>query len=620
MEAARHTTLGANLLDGGRCSFLVWAPFASKVEVEMCAPRRRRIALAAGERGYHGAVAEDVPPGARYFFSLDGRVQRPDPASRFQPEGVHGPSEVTDPGGFAWEDGAWTGIPLEQQIHYELHVGTFTPEGSFDAVIPHLDGLRELGITAIELMPVAQFPGRRNWGYDGAYPFAVQESYGGPQGLLRLVNAAHRRGLSVILDVVYSHVGPEGSFLRDFGPYFNDRCRTPWGAPLNFDGPDSDEVRRFFVESALRWLSVYHIDALRLDAVHAIVDTSACPFLAELAAAVRERETPPGGPRLLIAESDRNDARLLVSRDRGGVGLDAQWNDDFHHALHALLTGEQDGYYRDFGALAHLAQAYAEGYVYSGRYSRCRRRRHGTSSRAIDAARFVVCSQNHDQIGNRPGGERLSSLVPFESLKLAAGAVLLSPFVPLLFMGEEYGESAPFLYFVSHTDPELIAAVREGRAGEFAAAGLAGALADPQDEATFRRCRLDHGLRSRQPHRLLAEFYRELIRLRGALPALRHLSKETLEVTVLDAQDLLVVRRWLGEDQVAIVLHFGEVQRDIRLPLPELPWRCLLDSASTRWGGPGSTIPPSIPAVARTAVTVAPRAVALLAAGREGAA
>lgn len=585
--------------------------------MRLLSPRERLVDLTRGERGYHEGVVEEVSPGSRYFFVLDGNSERPDPASRFQPLGVHGPSEVVDPAAFGWGDAAWPGIPLEGQIQYELHVGTFTAAGTFAAVIPHLDRLRELGINTLEIMPVAQFPGSRNWGYDGVYPFAVQESYGGPEGFRRLVDAAHQRGMAVILDAVYNHLGPEGNYLRDFGPYFTDRYKTPWGAALNFDGPDSDEVRRFFIENALAWFTDYHLDGLRLDAIHGITDTSAYPFLAELADAVRGLESRLGRPLLLIPESDLNDARILAPRERGGFGHDAQWSDDFHHALHTLLTGEHLGYYEDFGALSQLAKGYREGYVYSGDYSRHRRRRHGNSSRDIAAGRLVVCSQNHDQVGNRPGGERLGALVPFEAQKLAAGAVLLSPFVPLLFMGEEYGEPAPFQYFVSHGDPGLIAAVREGRKREFAAFHREGETPDPQAEATFVRCRLDHALRHRGRHRLLQDFYRELIRLRSAEPVLRHLSKETLEATVFDAEKVLLLRRWLGEDQLAIVLHFGKEPVSLALPLPAGSWRCLLDSAAADWGGPGSTAPVEMSSPRKELLSLAPHTVVLLAAAGE---
>ncbi len=494
-----RTSLGATYYGDGRCRFLVWAPLAERVEIRQLSPQERSAALEKLPQGYHRAVLTDFDPSGRYVYRLykiqaKEPVERPDPASRFQPEGVHGPSQVVD-AEFDWEDADWHGLPLSQYIIYELHVGTFTPAGTFDAVIAHLDELRDIGITAVELMPVAQFPGTRNWGYDGTYPFAAQNSYGGPQGLKRLVNACHRKGLAVILDVVYNHLGPEGNYLRDFGPYFTDFYQTPWGEAVNFDGPYSDDVRRFFMENALYWVEDCHIDALRLDAVHAILDFSARPFLEELARTVHRAAERLNRRIYCIAESALNDTRIIRPRELGGFALDAQWNDDFHHALHALLTGEQTGYYQDFGRLHQLARAWRRGFVYDGQYSGYRQRAHGNSSRNIPAQQLVVFAQNHDQIGNRMLGERLSRLVSFEDLKLAAGLVLLSPFIPLLFMGEEYGETAPFQYFIDHSDPELVNAVREGRRREFAAFGWEEEPPDPQDEATFLRSKLDRSLR-----------------------------------------------------------------------------------------------------------------------------
>jgi maltooligosyltrehalose trehalohydrolase len=583
--------LGASFLGNGRCRFLVYAPLADSVEVRILSPRAQARSLSRDERGYHQGVLEDVAPGDLYVYRLDGKKERPDPASRFQPMGVHGPSQVVDPGAFRWEIPDWSGLPLEAYILYELHVGAFTPEGTFDAVIPRLDTLKDLGVTAIELMPVAQFPGNRNWGYDGAYPFAAQNSYGGPVGLQKLVDACHLRGMAVTLDVVYNHLGPEGNYLADYGPYFTDRYRTPWGAAINFDGPHSDEVRRFFLENALSWLSDFRMDALRIDAIHGIMDFSAYPFLAELADAVRGLASRENRKIHLIPESDLNDVRAISPREKGGIGLDAQWNDDFHHALHALLTGERDGYYRDFGSLEDLAKAHSEGFVYSGQYSAYRKRRHGSSSRDVPAWRLVVFSQNHDQAGNRPGGERLSRLVSFEALKLAAGLVLLSPFLPLLFMGEEYGETAFFLYFVSHSDDHLIEAVRKGRKEEFSAFLWQGEPPDPQDEGTFLRSRLDPGVAGEGHHRVLREFYRELIRLRKGHPVFSRLSKEEMEVSVYGKEKVLLVRRWNGHAQAATACHFGDSTVNVRLSLPSGIWEKLLDSSEKRWGGSGSAIP-----------------------------
>jgi maltooligosyltrehalose trehalohydrolase len=614
-----RTSLGATYYGDGRCRFLVWAPRAERVEIRQLSPQERSAALEKLPQGYHRAVLTDFDPSGRYVYRLykiqaKEPVERPDPASRFQPEGVHGPSQVVD-AEFDWEDADWHGRPLSQYIIYELHVGTYTPAGTFDAVIAHLDELRDIGITAVELMPVAQFPGTRNWGYDGTYPYAAQNSYGGPQGLKRLVNACHRKGLAVILDVVYNHLGPEGNYLRDFGPYFTDFYQTPWGEAVNFDGPYSDDVRRFFMENALYWLEDCHIDALRLDAVHAILDFSARPFLEELARTVHRAAERLNRRIYCIAESALNDTRVIRPRELGGFALDAQWNDDFHHALHTLLTGEQTGYYQDFGRLHQLARAWRRGFVYDGQYSGYRQRAHGNSSRNIPAQQLVVFAQNHDQIGNRLLGERLSRLVAFEDLKLAAGLVLLSPFIPLLFMGEEYGETTPFQYFIDHSDPELINAVREGRRREFAAFGWEEEPPDPQDEATFLSSKLDRSLRDTSLSRILPGFYRELIRLRKEIAALARLSKKQQAVVADHEHRTLFVRRWAGSDEAFIIFCFSKQQATVPLTLPAGRWKKILDSAEQRWLGPGSLLPEEIESNGRIELPVTPQSVVVL--GRE---
>jgi maltooligosyltrehalose trehalohydrolase len=439
-------------------------------------------------------------------------------------------------------------------------------------------------------MPVAQFPGERNWGYDGVFPFSVQNSYGGPEGLKRLVNACHRKGFAVVLDVVYNHLGPEGNVFGQFGPYFTDRYQTFWGPAINFDGPESDEVRRYFIENALTWLDEYHIDALRLDAVHAIADISPRTFLEELAQLVDERF---GRPRYLIPESAANDARLIRSRELGGYGLHAQWNDDFHHALRVVLTGDKKGYYEDYGELRQLEKAFREGFVYSGEYSRFRRRRHGSSSRDIPPDRFVVFSQNHDQVGNRMRGDRLTESVCFERLKLAAAAVLLSPYIPLLFMGEEYGEKRPFSYFISHSVPDLVQAVRRGRREEFASFDWDGEPPDPQDEKTFASARLDHLLREKEPHRTLLNFYRELIGLRKEIFRRTGRSRELVEVMTDSASGVISLRYWetdAEENHFLVLCHFDENHAQVSIPLFRGKWLKRLDSTEERWRGPGSRL------------------------------
>jgi maltooligosyltrehalose trehalohydrolase len=602
---------GATYLGNRRCRFLVWAPFADKVEVHLTAPDERVLPLEEDSKGYHHAIVEKVTPGSLYFYRLNGKTERPDPASRFQPQGVHGPSQVVD-SNFSWRDEGWTGIPLEDYIIYELHTGTFTVEGTFTAIITHLDMLKQLGITALDLMPVAQFPGNRNWGYDGVYPFAVQESYGGPEGLKQLVDACHRQGMAVILDVVYNHLGPEGNYLADFGPYFTERYQTPWGRALNFDGPDSDEVRRFFVENALYWIREFHIDALRLDALHAILDMSPFTFIEELVRSVHNDAENLKRKAYLIGESAANDVRLIRDVSAGGYGLDAQWNDDFHHAVHVLLTGEKTGYYQDYGKFRQLVMAFEEGFIYSGEYSAYRRRRHGTSSKDIPARRFVVFIQNHDQVGNRAQGDRLSGLFSFEKLKLAAALYLLSPYVPLVFMGEEYGETAPFPYFVSHSEPALIEAVRKGRREEFATFRWHGEIPDPQDETTFQRAHLNHHLRNESEHQTLFAYYQELIRLRREVPALHKLNKKAMKVTGDEKEKILFLHRWQLGSEAVIIYNCGEDESVVSLPVPKGRWQKRFDSAEVAWGGGGSKIPAVLPSRGELTLQVTPASAVLL--------
>jgi len=581
--------LGSTCLGRGECRFEVWAPRADLVEVSLLHPERRLLPLRKDDRGCHQAVVSGVEPGALYLYRLDGQKERPDPASRFQPEGVHGPSRVVDQG-YPWHDQGWSGPNLEDYLVYELHPGTFTPEGTLEAVIPRLDHLKGLGVTALELMPVAQFPGERNWGYDGVFPFAVQSSYGGPAGLKSLVDACHSAGLAVILDVVYNHLGPEGNCLADFGPFFSDRYQTPWGRSINFDGPGSDGVRRFFMENALSWIIDFHLDGLRLDAVHAIFDFSARPFLEELAGAVRAKAQELKRKVLLIVESSLNDPRLIRPPETGGYGLDALWNDDLHHALHALLTGERAGYYQDFGRPDQLAKAFREGFVYTGQYSAFRRRRHGRPCPDRPPSQMVVFAQNHDQVGNRADGRRLDQLVGLEAAKLAGAAVLLSPFLPLLFMGQEYGETAPFPFFVSHSEPGLVEAVRLGRRKELADFGWPGEPPDPQAEETFLSARLDWDLALIEPHRTLLRYHQELIRLRKTFPALAAGGPEaTLRAEA--SGRVLALRRRAGEDEALILLNLDQEPARVEIEPGPGRWAKLLDSAEKPWGGPGSPLP-----------------------------
>lgn len=609
--------LGAQYLGNNRCQFLVWAPNTSRVEVHMVSPQERIVPLEKDSLGYHSTIVDEVEPGSLYLYRLDKTGEYPDPASRSQPRGVHGPSRVVT-SEFSWHGPSWRGIPLREYVIYELHVGIFTKEGTFDAVIPFIGQLKELGITTLELMPIAQFPGSRNWGYDGVYPFAVQESYGGPLGLKRLINSCHKEGMGIILDVIYNHLGPEGNYFEQFGPYFTDRYHTPWGKALNFDGPYSDEVRHFFLENARYWFTEYHVDALRLDALHAIFDFSPRTFLEELAASVKDLKASLERDIYLIGESNANDRRLLIPPALGGYGLDAQWNDDFHHAVHVLLTGEKTGYYEDFGQLEQLAKAFREGFIYSGQYSPYRKHRHGSDSRDIEAGKFVAFSQNHDQIGNRMLGNRLGQLVSLDKLKIAAGTVILSPFIPLIFMGEEYGETAPFQYFISHSDPELIKAVRRGRREEFLAFQWQGDIPDPQDETTFLRSRLNHGLKDMGHHQVLLNYYRELLRLRKEIPALNLLSKKNMEVQAFTDLRLLYVRRWSDTSEAVLIINFSEGPASVILPFSEGHWYKSLDSTDERWMGTGSRLPEEFSSSGKHVLTVNEHSLSFFTRRKEG--
>jgi maltooligosyltrehalose trehalohydrolase len=605
----RTEPVGARYLGGSEASFAVWAPKARHVSVHLLSPVERVVPLTPADGGYFVSRIDRVEPGVQYRFRLDNGEELPDPASRYQPDGVHGPSEIVDTE-FPWTDKAWMGIPLRDVILYELHIGTFTPAGTFDSAIEHLPYLKDLGVTAIEIMPIGQFPGKRNWGYDVAYPYAVQASYGGPAGFKRFVDAAHAQGLAVVLDVVYNHLGPEGNYLPRYGDYFTRDHHTPWGQAVNFDGPGSSAVRQYVLDNVAQWIGEFHVDGLRLDAVHAIFDTSERHILTE----IRETATAHARGRLVhvFAESDDNDVNLVKSRKDGGIGLDGVWNDDFHHSVHALLTSERTGYYTDFGGLDHLAKALQEGFVYSGQFSTFRGQRHGSSSAQAPAERLVAFIQNHDQVGNRMFGERLRHLLTQDELKLAAGILLLAPAVPLLFMGQEYADTAPFLYFVSHSDPDVIEAVREGRRREFRAFEWKGEVPDPQAEASFARSKVDHSLRERDCHKNVYDFYRELIQLRKAIPSLRDLSKEQLEVRVCEKESMLTLRRWSGKSESLALFNFGALGSGVTLDLPEGTWEKALDSADPKWQGPGSRVPESIQSNGRAWINMPRKSFCLL--------
>ena len=471
-----------------------------------------------GERGWWHAELSPELSRADYAFSVDDGPPFPDPRSPLQPHGVHGLSRPVDHAAFEWRHPRYHQAPLSSAIIYECHIGTFTPAGTFEAAAERLGYLRDLGVTHLELMPVAEFSGVRGWGYDGVNLYAPHHSYGGPDAMKRFIDASHEHGLGVILDVVYNHLGPEGNYLAKFGPYFTHRYRTPWGDAVNLDDADSDEVRRFFCDNALMWLRDYCVDGLRIDAVHAIFDASAIHFLEQLGAEVRELEAALGRHFVVIAESDLNQPRIVTPSEAGGYGLDAQWNDDFHHALHTILTGESAGYLADFGSIAQLAKTLTRGFVYDGVYSKSRRRTHGRPVEGLSAHRFVAFLQNHDQVGNRAMGERLGHLVTVDQLKIGAALLMTAPFVPMLFQGEEWNASGPFQYFTDHQDATLAVAVRKGRRAEFAAFAHASEVPDPQAPQTFERSKINWDERERGEHREISEWYRQLIRLRRCVP------------------------------------------------------------------------------------------------------
>ncbi len=585
--------VGALYRGKGRCGFRAWAPLSSLVETKLVFPEERVLPMERDEHGYWLVEAEDVYPGAEYVFRIEGERERPDPASFHQPKGVHLPSAVVDHDDFQWRDRDFEAGPLERSIIYEMHPGTFTDEGTLQAAVEKLDHLVELGVDAIEIMPVSQFPGDRNWGYDGVHPYAVQNTYGGPRGLKAFVNGAHQHGVAVILDVVYNHLGPEGNYLWDFGPYFTDRYKTPWGEAVNFDGPYSDGVRNYFIENALYWLREFHVDGLRLDAVHGIFDFSARPFLAELSRAVDAFAESSSRRVHLIAESDLSDEAVIRSREEHGLGMHAQWLDDFHHSVHTLITAERAGYYRDYGEMGHLEKCLARGFVYSGQYSRFRKRRFGSSSADQPASKFIVFVQDHDQVGNRMNGERPPKLMDFESRKLMAGAMLLSPYIPMLFMGEEWDEDNPFLYFVSHGDPELANAVREGRVEEFASFAWKGEPPDPADPETFRRSKIDWKKKDSGGHALMLSYYRTLIELRRSEPAFGIPGKEPERLSVMSGPDgmVLAMERARAERRAAVFMNFSDTESVATLEVKAGRWRRVVSSADERFGGPGTTLP-----------------------------
>ncbi len=567
----------------------VWAPEAKQVEVVVAG---EQIALAVGPGGWWSG-GPDLAHGTDYAFKVDGQGPVPDPRSRWQPHGVHGPSRAYDHAEFAWTDRTWRGRALPGSVTYELHVGTFTPEGTFDSAIGRLDHFVDLGIDLVEVLPIAAFPGRHGWGYDGVHLYAAHEPYGGPDGFKRFVDACHGRGLGVVLDVVYNHLGPSGNYLPMFGPYFTDRHQTPWGSAVNLDDAGSDEVRRYICDNALSWLRDFHVDGLRLDAVHALADDRATHVLEQLSAEVDALAAAVGRPLFLVAESDRNDPRTVTPREAGGQGLHGQWSDDFHHALHTLLTGERQGYYCDFGSLDCLAKTLTRVFFHDGTPSAFRNRDHGAPVDVVRTPghRFLGYLQNHDQVGNRATGDRISASLSPGLLKVGAALVLTAPYSPMLFMGEEWAASTPWQYFTDHSEPELAQAVREGRRREFADHGWGpNDVPDPQHEGTVEASRLSWDELAREPHASVLAWYRALIALRRARPELTDARLDRMRVEHGD--DWLVVHR----GTLRVVVNLGTGARTV--PLDAAPGAVLLASADGIGpSGVGLAMPPESVAI-----------------------
>jgi maltooligosyltrehalose trehalohydrolase len=575
-----------------KSSFRVWAPEAGAAELllEPVGRTSERFAMEKDSDGFFTAQVQWARPGDLYRFQLSGNPPWPDPASRYQPKGVHGPSQLIDASAFAWTDQSWEGVTREHLVLYELHVGTFTSQGTFEAATARLPWLRELGITAIELMPVADFPGSRNWGYDGTALFAPARCYGTPDQLRNLVNTAHQLGLAVHLDVVYNHLGPDGAYLTAFSPFvFSQRHRSPWGAGINFDGPHSEHVRRFFIDNALHWIHDYHFDGLRLDATHAIVDESPKPFLAELAEAVEASMHGERRKAVVIAEDDRNLSTITMPRSTGGWGLDATWADDFHHQVHRRLTGESDGYYADFsGTTTDIATTVHNGWFYCGQYAPYFGKARGSDPSDLPLSAFVICFQNHDQIGNRAMGERLNQLTTLPSCRAASVLLLLAPEIPLLFMGQEWASSSPFQYFTDH-EPKLGRLVTKGRRREFARfaafsdPAVRERIPDPQAPATFIRSRLAWEETTAKRHAGVLALYKALLRVRFSEPALQGSSRSNCEIVPLGENGLLLCRKTATDCLLALIQLVESGAHDLsrhslaRLP-EDLAWAKILDT------------------------------------------
>ena len=562
-----------------RCRFAVWAPLRERMILHITHPAEQKLEMQKQKDGTFILDVYDIEPGCQYYFMPDEEKDLSDPASHFQPQGAQGPSAVVDHTAYQWNDHSWKGIPFKDLIIYELHIGTFSAGSTFESAIPLLDDLAATGINAVELMPVAQFQGTRNWGYDVLFPYAVQHSYGGPDGLKKFVDACHQKGIAVILDVVYNHLGPDGNFFCEYGPYFTDRYHCQWGDAINMDGEWSDGVRDYFSDNPLHWFIHYHIDALRLDAMHTIFDNGAVSIWQLMHEKIQLLQQQFGRHLYMIAESDLNSPRVLKSPEYGGHGFDAQWLDDFHHAIYVLLNPKDRNRFKDFGRLEQLAKAYTDGFVHSGEYAEFRKRRYGASSAGIPGQRFIAFINNHDQCGNRTGGETLSLLIDFNRLKLAAAALLLAPYVPMLFMGEEYASDRPFFFFIDYASDQEAKKIREARQKEFSKVNNAGEMPDPIAEKTFKDCILDHEQRHKGKYRIMHEWYKKLIALRKSNPILKNFNKNNIRTQLIKEDVLIIFRKDdYAFNHLIIFLNFSKNEYSYTLPDHGFIWCKLLDS------------------------------------------
>ncbi len=577
--------IGTYYLDNGKCKFVVWAPLLTKVDLELLGDGEQIVEMKKDEEGYWTVELENIDEGQEYLFRLNEGESFPDPASRFQAKGVHGASQVIDikPADL----GDWQGRNLKESIIYELHVGTFSKEGTFDGVINKIKYLKDLGINTIELMPLAQCPGEKNWGYDGVYPFAVQSNYGGPKKLQELIKKCHENDIAVIIDVVYNHFGPEGNYFWQYGPYFNHNYNTPWGDAINYDAEYSYGVRNYFLENVKYWLQDMKADGLRLDAIHAIYDKSAINILSEIATIKNKIEKDEKREIMIIAESDLNDVKVISGKSKFGTGLDAQWCDDFHHALHTFLTGENKGYYEDYGTFEDIEKTYKEGFVYSNKFSKHRKKYVGNNSKGVKVEKLVVCIQNHDQTGNRLLGERISNLVDFEKQKLAAAAVLLSPYTPMLFMGEEYGEKNPFMFFSDYGDEKLIEGVKKGRQEEFKYFGWKEDFIDPQADETYEKSKLSWDIdQNKELHKL----YKKLIEVRKEEQFDKR-SRKNMKIKIYEDEKVICIKYDNHKKSIFTVLNFSNNDATLKNIVPEGKWEKIIDSAEKVWGGESTVLP-----------------------------